>query len=100
MLTESDVKEKLKEVFDPEIRVNVVDLGLIYEAKVEGETVNVKMTLTSPMCPLGPQIMKDVHNKVLEVPLVKNVNVELVWTPAWDPRTMASEEAKMELGIE
>ena len=100
MLTETEIKEKLKEVFDPEIRVNVVDLGLIYEIKADGETVNVKMTLTSPMCPLGPQMMKDVHNKVLELPGVKDANVELVWSPAWDPRTMASEEAKMELGIE
>ena len=100
MWTEADIKEKLKEVYDPEIQYNIVDLGLIYGAEVEGETVKVRMTLTSPMCPLGPQIMSAVHHTLAQLPLVKDVKIDLVWTPPWDPRTMASEEAKMHLGID
>ncbi len=100
MWTETDIKEKLKEVMDPEINYNIVDLGLIYGAQVEGEKVTVDMTLTSPMCPLGPQIMSSVHSKLLTLPMVKDVKVNLVWSPPWNPRTMASEDAKMHLGIE
>lgn len=100
MWTEADIKEKLKEVYDPEINYNIVDLGLVYGASVEGETVTVQMTLTSPMCPLGPQIMSSVHSKLLTLPMVKDVKVNLVWTPPWNPRTMCSEDAKMHLGLE
>ena len=100
MWTETDIKEKLKEVMDPEIGYNIVDLGLVYEAIVDGENVKVKMTLTSPMCPLGPQIMSAVHSKVSQLPMVKDVKIDLVWNPPWDPRVMATEDAKMHLGIE
>ncbi|OGR83784.1 MAG: aromatic ring hydroxylase [Elusimicrobia bacterium RIFCSPLOWO2_01_FULL_64_13] len=100
MWNESDVKEKLKEVLDPEIGYNIVDLGLVYGADIEGEKVRVRMTLTSPMCPLGPQIMSAVHAKVSQLPMVKEVKVDLVWNPPWDPRAMASEDAKIHLGIE
>lgn len=101
MITESEIKEKLKEVIDPEIMYNIVDLGLVYGAEVDAENnVKVNMTLTSPMCPLGPQIMSSVHTTLLKLPDVKNIKVELVWTPTWDPRTMASEDAKMHLGLE
>ena len=100
MWTEADIKEKLKEVMDPEIMYNIVDLGLVYGAEIEGENVNIKMTLTSPMCPLGPQIMSAVHTKVKQLPMVKDVKIDLVWTPPCDPRVMASEDAKMHLGIE
>ncbi len=100
MWTENDIKEKLREVYDPEINYNIVDLGLVYGAQVEGEKVTVDMTLTSPMCPLGPQIMSSVHSKLLTLPMVKDVKVNLVWSPPWNPRTMASEDAKMHLGIE
>lgn len=100
MWNESDIKEKLKEVMDPEIGFNIVDLGLVYGAQITGEDVRVQMTLTSPMCPLGPQIMSAVHAKVKQLPMVKDVKIDLVWTPAWDPRVMASEDAKLHLGIE
>ena len=100
MWTETDVKEKLKEVMDPEIGYNIVDLGLVYRAEVDGQNVKVSMTLTSPMCPLGPQIMSAVHTKVSQLPMVKDVKIDLVWNPPWDPRTMATEDAKMHLGIE
>jgi metal-sulfur cluster biosynthetic enzyme len=101
MWTEDDIKEKLKEVMDPEIQYNIVDLGLIYGAEVlEDQTVKVKMTLTSPMCPMGPQILSAVHGSVKSLPMVKDVKIDLVWTPPWDPRTMATEDARMHLGIE
>lgn len=100
MWTEDDIKEKLKEVMDPEINYNIVDLGLVYGAEIDGQTVKVKMTLTSPMCPLGPQIMSSVHSRLLTLPMVKDVKIDLVWTPPWNPRTMASEDARMHLGIE
>lgn len=100
MWTEADIKEKLKEVVDPEILYNIVDLGLVYGADIEGENVKIRMTLTSPMCPLGPQIMAAVHSKVSQMPMVKDVKIDLVWTPAWDPKIMATEDAKMHLGLE
>jgi metal-sulfur cluster biosynthetic enzyme len=85
---------------DPEIGLNIVDLGLVYgiEIKEEGN-VGVKMTLTSPACPLGAVIQGQAHQAVKKLPWVKDVKIELVWTPRWDPRQMASEEARMELGI-
>ena len=100
MWTETDIKEKLKEVVDPEIMYNIVDLGLVYGAEIQDQTVKVKMTLTSPMCPLGPQILSAVHASVMSLPMVKDVKIDLVWNPPWDPRTMASEDARMHLGID
>jgi len=79
--------------------VNIVDLGLIYNIEVKDNNVNIKMTLTSPACPLGAVIQAQSHTALKKLPWVKDVAVELVWSPRWDPRTMASEDAKMELGI-
>jgi metal-sulfur cluster biosynthetic enzyme len=94
------VMEHLKSVVDPELGVNIVDLGLVYEILIGDEgAVTVKMTLTSPACPLGAVIQGQVHQALHKLPWVKTPHVELVWTPRWDPRTMASEDAKMELGI-
>ncbi|MBA3993185.1 MAG: aromatic ring hydroxylase [Cyanobacteria bacterium DS2.3.42] len=98
-LQEDVVQENLRTVIDPELGVNIVDLGLIYGIEVEGQSVTVKLTLTSPACPLGAVIQSQAHMAVKKLPWVENVKVDLVWTPRWDPRTMASEEAKMELGI-
>jgi metal-sulfur cluster biosynthetic enzyme len=99
-LQEDVVRESLRTVVDPEIGLNIVDLGLVYgiEIKEEGN-VGVKMTLTSPACPLGAVIQGQAHQAVKKLPWVKDVKIELVWTPRWDPRQMASEEARMELGI-
>lgn len=94
------VMEHLKSVVDPELGVNIVDLGLVYEILIGDEgAVTVKMTLTSPACPLGAVIQGQVHQALHKLPWVKTPHVELVWSPRWDPRTMASEDAKMELGI-
>ncbi len=99
--TKDEVIEAIRPVVDPEINISIVDLGLIYDVEVEEETqqVTVLMTLTSPACPVGPQIMAAVHGKVLDVENVEDVDIQLVWSPPWDPRTMASEDVKMTLGI-
>jgi metal-sulfur cluster biosynthetic enzyme len=98
--TPFEMVEALKAVYDPEIGINIVDLGLVYkvEKQLDGQ-VNVDMTLTSPACPLGPVIIDQVQYVVGRLPGVENVSVDFVWTPTWDPRVMASEEAKAELGI-
>jgi metal-sulfur cluster biosynthetic enzyme len=99
-LQEDVVRENLRLVIDPELGISIVDLGLVYgvEIKEEGE-VTVKMTLTSPACPLGSVIQAQAHSALKKLPWVKTVKVELVWSPRWDPRTMASEDARMQLGI-
>ncbi len=98
--TPDDILEALRSVYDPEIGVNIVDLGLVYdvERSAVGE-VKITMTLTSPACPLGPVIMDQVSYVAGRLPGVENASVEFIWTPPWDPRVMASEEAKAELGI-
>lgn len=99
-IQEDVVKEHLKTIIDPELGINIVDLGLIYgvDIKEEGE-VTVRMTLTSPACPLGAVIQSQVHQVLTKLPWVKTPKVQLIWSPRWDPRTMCSEDVKMELGI-
>ena len=88
--------------YDPEIPVNVVDLGLIYDLKMinseNGITINVKMTLTAPGCGMGPVIAQDVEDKLMGLPNVLNVKVELVWDPVWN-QSMMTDSAKLELGM-
>ncbi len=97
-LTEEKIKEQLKKVIDPEIGLSVVDLGLIYDIKVEGDKVHIKMTLTTPGCPLHQMLVRGVERAVAELEGVKDVQVELVWDPPWHP-SMMSEEAKKKLGF-
>jgi len=93
------VLEALKTVRDPEIPLNLVDLGLIYELVVKkGGIVFVEMTLTTPACPVAQSMPKEVENTIAAVPGVNEVRVKLVWSPPWD-REMMSEEAKLELGL-
>jgi metal-sulfur cluster biosynthetic enzyme len=101
MPTKEEVIEAIKPITDPEIDISIVDLGLIYDVEFdEGDNqVNVKMTLTSPACPVGPQIMASVHGRVLDLEEVENVDIQLIWSPPWDPRTMATEDVRMMLGI-
>ncbi len=97
--TQEMVLEALREnVIDPEIGINVVDLGLVYGVEVQDSTVEVTMTLTTPMCPLGPYIDSEVKSALQDVPGVEESKVNLVWTPPWDPSKM-SEDAKLELGF-
>lgn len=100
-VTREQVFEALKPVQDPELRLGVVDLGLVYDAEIgqDGRDVTVKMTLTSPGCPFGPMILSTVHEVVALIPGVENVQVELVWEPPWNPAAMASDEVKDILGI-
>ncbi len=102
MPTSDQVREALKEVEDPELHMGIIDLGLIYGIDVEGpqnENVSVTMTLTSPMCPVGPMFKQAVLSKVESLDGVKKANVDITFTPPWDPREMASDDAKMQLGI-
>lgn len=97
--TEEAIVAMLKTVYDPEIPVNVYDLGLIYSIEVDDENrVLIDMTLTAPNCPAADFIMEDVRMKVESVEGVKNVEINLVFEPEWD-RDMMSEEAKLELGF-
>ncbi len=97
--TEDMVREAMREnVINPEIGVNVVDLGLVYGIEVKDGTAEVTMTLTTPMCPLGPYIDQEVRTAVNDVPGINDAKVNLVWQPAWDP-SMMSEDAKLELGF-
>jgi FeS assembly SUF system protein len=91
--------EMLKTVFDPEIPVNVYDLGLIYKIDVTDDyVVNIDMTLTAPNCPAADFIMEDIHQKVSSIEGVKEVNIELVYEPEWT-KDMMTEEAKLDLGL-
>lgn len=101
MVTVEQVKQALRTVVDPEIHLNIVDLGLIYGIElIDDKNVKVDMTLTSPMCPFGPQLIAAVPKAVQEkLPEIEKTEVNLVWIPNWDPRIMATEDVKMELGI-
>lgn len=97
-LEEKSLWDALREVYDPEIPVNVVDLGLIYRLEVkEDNRVEVDMTLTAPGCPVAPQVMAEAQDKLLSVPGVEKVNIKFVWDPLWNPEMM-SDEAKDQLG--
>lgn len=94
------VFEALREVYDPEIGLDIVSLGLVYGAHVDGDgELTIDMTLTSPYCPLGGVIETQAAAVCQPLPGVATVRVNFVWSPPWDPRTMASDEAKLELGI-
>jgi metal-sulfur cluster biosynthetic enzyme len=102
MPTQEEVREALKTVEDPELHMGIIDLGLIYGVDVSGpanEDVTVTMTLTSPMCPVGPMFKEAVETRVKSLEGVKAAVVEITFTPPWDPRTMASDDAKVLLGI-
>ncbi|HKS94262.1 MAG TPA: putative Fe-S cluster assembly protein SufT [Gammaproteobacteria bacterium] len=105
--SESDVEklvwEQMKTCYDPEIPINVVDLGLVYECKLNdlpegGKRVDVKMTLTAPGCGMGEVLSRDVKEKLESVPSVKQAHVEIVFDPPWN-RGMMSDEAKLQLGM-
>jgi len=99
-LTPESVTEALKGVYDPELAISIVDLGLIYGVDINDKKVHVRMTLTSMGCPIGPMLQNMVRVAVKSsFPQVEEVEAELVWSPPWDPYKMASEEAKDLLGI-
>lgn len=90
----------LSEVYDPEIGIDIVSLGLVYGSHVDSNgLLTIDMTLTTPYCPMGSIIQGQAHAVCHGLPGVEDVKVNLVWDPPWDPRTMASEEARLDLGI-
>ncbi len=102
---EKEIWNQMRSCYDPEIPVNIVDLGLIYDCKIEpiagakdSYAVNVKMTLTAPGCGMGPALQQDVQNKLLSLEGVDDVNVDLVWEPQWN-QGMLTEAARLQLGL-
>ena len=98
-----DLKDKIvaeiKKIYDPEIPVNIYELGLIYDIKVENKnTAKVKMTLTSPNCPVAESLPKEVKDSIMQVEGIDKVDLDLVWDPPWD-KSMMSEAAKLELNL-
>lgn len=83
--TVDQVKAALRRVKDPELNLNIIDLGLVYDIAVDGSAVNVDMSLTSPGCPSGPEIMTDAEQQLRAMPGVESVSVNLVWDPLWSP---------------
>ncbi len=97
-----ELKEKIiaeiKKIYDPEIPVNIYELGLIYDISVINKDVSVKMTLTTPNCPVAESLPKEVKDSILEIKEVNKVDLDLVWEPPWD-KSMMSEAAKLELNL-
>ena len=92
------VIEEIKKIYDPEIPVNIYELGLIYNVSVQDKNVSVKMTLTTPNCPVAESLPKEVKDSIMNVEGVEKVDLDLVWDPPWD-KSMMSEAAKLELNL-
>ena len=90
--------EEIKKIYDPEIPVNIYELGLIYNVSVQDKNVSVKMTLTTPNCPVAESLPKEVKDSIMNVEGVEKVELDLVWDPPWD-KSMMSEAAKLELNL-
>jgi metal-sulfur cluster biosynthetic enzyme len=101
MISEDEVRAAIQPIEDPELHLSLLDLGLIYGVRVldDGKRVEVDMTLTSIACPIGPQLRAAVHGAISQLAGVEQVDVNLVFSPPWDPRTMASEDVQVQLGI-
>ena len=97
-----ELKEKIigeiKKIYDPEIPVNIYELGLIYDISIKNNDVSVKMTLTTPNCPVAESLPKEVKDSIMDLNEVDKVNLDLVWDPPWD-KSMMSEAAKLELNL-
>ena len=97
-----DLKDKviaeIKKIYDPEIPVNIYELGLIYDISIKDKDVRVKMTLTTPNCPVAESLPKEVKDSIMEIKEVDKVDLDLVWEPPWD-KSMMSEAAKLELNL-
>ena len=99
MVSESDVREALFEVEDPEMKISVIDLGLIFKVEIDGEHTEIDMTLTSPGCPIAPELMAAVHRAALTTDGIESVHINLIFSPLWDPKIHATEDGQFELGI-
>ena len=99
MILKDKVIEEIKKIYDPEIPVNIYELGLIYNIDIdENNNVKIKMTLTTPNCPVAESLPNEVKNSIKEIKEVKDVDLDLVWDPPWD-KSMMSEAAKLELNL-
>ena len=103
MVEESEIMQSLGDVEDPEMKMSIIELGLSYAVRVgegdEGGHAEIDMTLTSPGCPVAPEIMAAVHRSALSTEGVDSVHVNLTFSPPWDPRVHASEDARFDLGV-
>lgn len=99
VVTKDLVMERLKDVIDPELRISIMELGLVYDVQIEDGVIRVTYTLTTPACPLGPVIGGQMQDLLLDLPGVNEVEPILTFSPPWDPKTMASDDVKMQLGI-
>ena len=100
MILKDKVIKEIKKIYDPEIPVNIYELGLIYDINIDNQNnVKINMTLTSPNCPVAESLPNEVKNSVKEIKDVKNVDLNLVWEPPWD-KSMMSESAKLELNLQ
>ena len=99
MSLKEKVIAEIKKIYDPEIQVNIYELGLIYDIKIDNyNNVKINMTLTTPNCPVAESLPKEVKDSIMEIKEVKKVDLDLVWDPPWD-KTMMSEAAKLELNL-
>lgn len=99
-ITKEMIIAELKNVLDPELHINIVDLGLVYDVLISPKNdIQVNMTLTTPACPLGPQVEKEIREALEVIEAIGEVKVEFVWEPAWTPERM-SDDAKDQLGID
>ena len=103
MIDEQQVMQALQTVEDPELNISIVDLGLVYAVRFEdregGKHAEIDLTLTSPGCRAAPEIMAAAHRAALQTAGLNSVHINLVWSPRWDPRIHASEDARMDMGI-
>jgi metal-sulfur cluster biosynthetic enzyme len=98
MVTEDVIVEALREVYDPELHYNIYDLGLVYDINVDDGKVKILMTLTTPMCPIGPMVTEQIQENLHLIPGVKDIDIQWTFDPPWNPEMM-SDEAKEDLGI-
>ena len=98
MEVKNKIIEEIRKIYDPEIPVNIYELGLIYDISVNDKNVGIKMTLTTPNCPVAESLPKEVKDSIMEIKEVKKVDLDLVWEPPWD-KSMMSEAAKLELNL-
>ena len=98
--TADQLWDVVRQIQDPELHMSIVELGLVYHIEIDDEgLVTIDLTLTSPGCPVGPMIQGQAYHLLTQIEGVEDVEVNLVWDPPWDPKTMASDEVKMMLGI-
>jgi metal-sulfur cluster biosynthetic enzyme len=99
MVQQSDIVEALREVYDPELHYNIYDLGLVYDIGIQDGEVNILMTLTTPMCPIGPMVTEQIQEMIGLMPGVKDVEVSFTFDPPWSPDRM-TDEARADLGLD